>query len=121
MKIFAIFCGAILFNVGLYYVVFADSQAYTDFMEFDNLRLHQRFNDAEKLTDSKYVHAFFDKLRAEEKSMRGSAWYQLHKVHQGPFRRLQKEKSLPDGRVGLVVSQELLRGPLQLIGNRRLR
>lgn len=95
--------GALVLCVGIYYVAFAESAAYSAFEEFDMHRLKFRFDDAEKLVSSDQVREYLEEFRA--------GGYTMSRLNAGPYRKLESESTMSDGRVRLSVVQELGRGP----------
>jgi hypothetical protein len=103
MKLFLIPVGVFAFCIAVYIVAYAESEAYSTFQEFDMHRLKFRFDDAEKLVNSDQVREVLEMIRG-----RG---YTFSRLNAGPYRKLEDEESLSDGRVKLKIAQELGRGP----------
>ncbi len=103
MKLFLIPFGALALCIGVYIVAYADSAAYAAFAEFDMHRLKFRFDEAEKFVDSGQVRDVLATIR--------SRGYTMSRLNAGPYRKLQDEESLGEGRVKLKIVQELGRGP----------
>lgn len=103
MKLLLVPVAALVICTGIYYVAFAESEAYATFGEFDMARLKFRFDEAEKYVDSEQVREVLRRIRA-----RG---WTASRLNAGPYRKLVSEDSLGGGRVRLKIKQELGRGP----------
>ncbi len=107
--------GIFLGCVAIYHVAYAESEAYIAFGKFDILRLKQRYGEAAEWAATDEARQFFADLKRKEREW-GRGYYEHHRLAMGPFRRLESETTLPEGRVRLEVEQDIRRGPAELVG-----
>ncbi len=101
---------------GVYKVAFASSAAYKAYEKFADAMLHDRWDDARKLTTGDAVKGVID----QDESFPKKVGYEIYRnlrgvVHMGPSRRIESEAASPDGKsVTLRVLQEERRGPVTM-------